>query len=102
MLYFENDKLSGIASDRSWNAELASYDTALAFYRVIDERARGTTVQARVYAYGREGSNGGTKAVVLQFADGRRTKLEAMSLDPGSDINQQVTVSECVGNCSDW
>lgn len=102
MVYFENGKVSGLASDRSWSAEKAPYDTALAFYRLVEERSHGDLTKTTVYAHSREATNASSKYVMLQFADGRRIRLEITHLDSGADISQQVVVSECVGSCVDW
>lgn len=98
-VYFERGKLSGIAADRDWNPEPASHRTALALYRLVDKMAHGKPARMTIYAYSRDMSNGEMKSVVMQFADGRRIKIEIQDRDSGP---HQVIVSECVGACVDW
>jgi hypothetical protein len=102
MVYFDHDFVGGVAADRSWSSEAAPYETALAFYRLVDQRTHGTPTRATIYAYSREADNASIKYVVLQFPDGQRIRFEMTHLDPGADISQQVAVSECVGACVDW
>jgi hypothetical protein len=42
MVYFADSKVSGIAADTEWSPEPSSYETALAFYRLVDERTHGS------------------------------------------------------------
>src|ERR1022692_4093352 len=99
VVYFEDGKVSGIAADKAWSPEPASYDTALAFYRLVEQSAHGSPSQVTLYTYSQELSNGTSKWVVMRFATGRRIRVEIMNPDPGLHIAPQVAVSECLGNC---
>src|SRR5664279_2623568 len=102
VVYFDQGKVSGIAADRDTSFKPPSYQTALAFYRLVDGFAHGEPAQVTVYAYSLEGSNGTGKYVVMRFADGRRIQFQLVNPDPSEHVSQQVSVSECVGNCVDW
>jgi hypothetical protein len=103
MVYFYGDKVDGIAADKDWSPEPASYETALAFYRLVDELTHGSPAKVTLYSSSREMSDGSGKAVtVMQGA--RRIRIELSTADPSekSLAHQGVTVSECVGACTDW
>jgi len=104
MLYFQSGKVSGIAADKDWITEPAGYETSLAFYRLVDGITHGSPSQVTVYTRNVDGTNGTSKSVVMRFTNGRLIKLGMITLDPGhsNPFPQQVTVSECVGNCTDW
>ena len=102
MVYFQRDKVVGISADRDWSPDADSYKTALAFYRLVEKSSKDARSKATIYAYSLDGSNGEAKFVVVVFDDGRRVRLEIQNPDPGPNRHQQVAVSECIGNCSDW
>ena len=101
-IYFEDGRVSGIAADKNWSPEPASYETALAFYRLVDQIAHGGPAKVTVSTYSQEATNATSKGVIMLFSTGRRIRIEIVNLDPGQHAGQQVTVSECVGNCVDW
>ena len=95
-------RISGIAADSDTSFHPESYETALAFYRLVDGVTHGESAKVTVSTYSVEASNGTGKYVVLQFETGRRIRLQMVNPDPSQHVAQQVTVSECVGNCTDW
>lgn len=100
-VYFADSKVSGIAADAGWSPEAASYETALALYRLVEERTHDSPARMTVYAYSRDMSSATNKYVVMQFADGRRIRIEIANRISAPN-HTQVVVSKCVGNCSDW
>jgi hypothetical protein len=103
MLYFYGSKVEGMAADRDWSPEPASYETASAFYRLVDEMTNGSPAKVTLYSSSREMSNGSGKAVTI-MQGARRIRMELQVVDPSvkNMAHQGVTVSECVGACTDW
>ncbi len=101
-VYFEHDRVVGIASERNSSTERGTKDSALAFYRLVDQLSHGTPTEVMMYSQTRESSNGTTKTVFLQLGTGRKIMIRLFEMDPGRDMLDGVTVSECVGNCADW
>jgi hypothetical protein len=103
MVYFYGDKVDGIAADRDWSSEPASYETALAFYRLVDEMTNGSPAKVTIYSSSREMSNGSGKAVTI-MQGARRIRMELSVVHPSQKnlAHQGVAVSECVGACTDW
>ena len=75
MVYFDHGKVSGIAADKDTSFKPASYETASAFYQLVDEMSHGEPANVTVYAYSFIAFNGTGKYLVISFSNGRRIRF---------------------------